>query len=99
MARKQGNNGSAGNPLADALAPATPRSLSIATEGVKTGRDFARLMSAVMSDLIEGKITPAVGNAACNAGGKLLKAVEMQMKYGTKTDGGEPVLRLTGESI
>lgn len=50
-----------------------------------------------MSDLIEGKITAAVGNAACNAGGKLLKVVEMQMKYGTRpTDdkGDQPVLRL-----
>jgi hypothetical protein len=55
-------------------------------------------MSATMSDLIEGKITPAVGNAVCNAGGKLLKVVEMQQKYGTKNDTGETVLQLTGES-
>jgi hypothetical protein len=40
-------------------------------------------MSALMSDLIEGKITPSVGNAAVNAGGKLLKITEMQLKYGT----------------
>lgn len=36
-----------------------------------------------MSDLIEGKMSPAVANAVCNAGGKLLKIVEMQHKYGT----------------
>jgi hypothetical protein len=41
-------------------------------------------MSAMMSDIIDGSITPSVGNAACNAGGKLLKVVEMNMKYGTK---------------
>ena len=40
------------------------------------------MMSALMSDLIEGKITPGVGNATVNAGGKLLKMVELQMKYG-----------------
>lgn len=42
------------------------------------------MMSALMSDLIEGKVTPQVGNATVNAGGKLLKVVEMQMKYGTR---------------
>ena len=35
-----------------------------------------------MSDLIEGNITPQVGNATVNAGGKLLKIVELQLKYG-----------------
>ena len=37
-----------------------------------------------MSDVIEGRVTPSVGNAACNAGGKLLKVVELQYKYGTQ---------------
>lgn len=40
------------------------------------------MMSALMSDIIEGSITPQVGNATVNAGGKLLKVVEMQLKYG-----------------
>ncbi len=64
-----------------------PRSLAIATRGVKTGADFATLMSALMSDLIEGRVTPNIGNATCNAGGKLLKVVEMQYKYGTDGPG------------
>lgn len=65
-----------------------PRSLIAAESGVKTGHDFANLMSALMSDLIDGRVTPAIGNATCNAGGKLLKVVEMQYKYGTQGDGG-----------
>ena|SRR5690349_18472431 len=65
-----------------------PRSLRAAERGVKTGHDFANLMSALMSDLIDGRVTPAIGNATCNAGGKLLKVVEMQYKYGTQGDGG-----------
>lgn len=69
---------------------AEPRSLSIAQRGVKTGDDFARMMSALMSDLIEGRVTPSVGNATCNAGGKLLKVVEMKYKYGTNSEGGQP---------
>lgn len=54
-------------------------------------------MSAVMSDLIEGNMTPAVGNAVCNAGGKILKVVEMQHKYGTQHQGKAKVLELAGE--
>ena len=42
-------------------------------------------MSALMSDLIEGRIDSNVGNAVCNAGGKLLKVVEMQHRYGSKS--------------
>jgi hypothetical protein len=60
-----------------------PKSLAIAERGIKTGNDFANLMSSLMSDIIEGRVTPSMGNATCNAGGKLLKVVEMQYKYGT----------------
>ena len=45
------------------------------------------MMSSLMSDVIEGRVTPQVSNAAVNAGGKLLKVVEMEMKYGTTSDG------------
>lgn len=36
-----------------------------------------------MSDVIRGALTPEVTNAACNAGGKLLKMVELEYKYAT----------------
>jgi hypothetical protein len=55
----------------------------VAQVDVKTGVKFAELMSAVMSDLVLGAMTPDVGNATCNAGGKLLKVVEMRHKYGS----------------
>ena len=71
-----------------------PRSLVIAQRGIKTGNDFAQLMSCLMSDIIEGRVTPNVGNATCNAGGKLLKVVEMQYKYGTQGKGQEKILTL-----
>jgi hypothetical protein len=76
---------------------AVPRSLAIAQRGIKTGADFAEMMSALMSDLVEGAVTPQVGNATCNAGGKLLKMVELGYKYGNrmKGDDGVPALRLT----
>lgn len=82
-----------------------PRCLTIAARGVQTGSDFAELMSGLMSDVIEGRVTPSIANATCNAGGKLLKVVEMQMKYATTTVGQkrqlnlvEPVLMAEPES-
>lgn len=73
-----------------ALAKGTPRSLQIARRGIQTSHDFANFMSSLMSDLIEGNVAPQIGNAAVNAGGKLLKVVEMQYKYGTAGKDGSP---------
>lgn len=73
----------------------SPRSLAIFERGIETGAQFAQAMSALMSDLISGTITPNVGNAVCNAGGKLLKVVEMQHKYGTSQPDGTKVMQLT----
>jgi len=75
-----------------------PRSLPIAAGGIRTSEDFASMMSALMSDVIEGRVTPGVSNAAVNAGGKLLKIVELQLKYGTSPPGTErKTLLLCGE--
>lgn len=41
-----------------------------------------------MSDIIEGAVSPQVGNAAVNAGSRLLKVVELQLKYGKHNAGG-----------
>ncbi len=88
-----------GSSVATRRKTAEPRSLAIASRGVKTGNDFASLMSALMSDLIEGRVTPQMGNATCNAGGKLLKVVEMQYKYGTQEGGtGKRILTLALEA-
>lgn len=50
-----------------------------------------------MSDLIDGRVAPNIGNATCNAGGKLLKVVEMQIKYGTAGNGQQKTLTLSFE--
>lgn len=68
------------------LTTTEPRSLAYAEAGVRTGGDFAGMMSALMSDTISGRISPQVANATVNAGGKLLKVVELQMKYGTPNE-------------
>lgn len=39
-----------------------------------------------MSDVISGRLTPNMTNAACNAGGKLLKMVDLEYKYATQPE-------------
>lgn len=53
-------------------------------------------MSSLMADLIDGRVSPKVANAVCNAGGKLLRIVELQIQHGTSDDEREKkTLRLT----
>lgn len=59
--------------------------LGLAEQGINTAQDFSNVMSAIMTDLVAGRLAPQVANAMCNAGGKMLKAVEMQMKYGVSS--------------
>lgn len=46
------------------------------------------MMSALISDVISGRISPGVCNAAVNASGKFLNVVKMQHQYG-RTNGGD----------
>lgn len=71
-----------------------PRSLQTSERGIRTGADFATFMSSLISDIIARRVTPEVGNAACNAGGKLLKVVEMQYKFGNPSERNGAVLVL-----
>lgn len=52
-------------------------------------------MSALITDVLEGTISPGICNAVANTSGKMLKAAEMQMKYGTSQ--ANRVLTLTGQ--
>ena len=73
----------------------SPLCLGIAEHGITTAKQYAQLMSAIMTDLIAGSITPQTSNAVCNAGGKLLKVVELQLKYGKASpEGGLPQLNM-----
>lgn len=76
----------------------TSRSGPIAAAGIKTSMDFANLMSALITDLVSGATTPQIGNAICNAGGKLLKVVELEQRYGSKgKTGGKTILLAEGD--
>lgn len=72
---------------APAQKPAARSTPLIASSDVKNSQQFCQVMSALMSDALTGAIAPGPGNLACNAAGKMLKAIEMQMKYGPKGGG------------
>lgn len=55
-------------------------------------------MSALMSDLVSGKVTANIGNATCNAAGKMIKMVELEYKYGTNPARRAGLLQIAYES-
>jgi len=72
-----------------------PRSLAVFETGIQTCGQLASAMSLLMADLISERIGTSVGNAVCNAGSKMLKAVEMQQRFGvTQKDSGRKELSL-----
>lgn len=73
----------------------SPRCREISDRGINTAADFTAFMSALVSDVIDGTISAGIANAAVNAGGKMLKCVELTMKYGTPGATGRRVLHLT----
>lgn len=70
------------------------RSAAIVAEGdVADSEQFARWISACMSDLTLGTMSPEVGNSSSAMAGKLLKLTELRLKYGPK---GGSALQLVG---
>jgi hypothetical protein len=66
-----------------ARSQATPSggdSVILARKGVTSSEDFRNLMCALMTDVIQGDVSPDVVNAACNAGRGLLRMVEMEYR-------------------
>lgn len=51
-----------------------------------------------MTDVIRGSVSPEVTNAACNAGGKLLKMVELEYKYATEPHARNRIMSVAGET-
>lgn len=96
MSRRKTAMGTGKESLEATPASSEPTSRALAEAGIATGTQFANVMSALMSDVLGGRVSPGVANAACNAGGKLLKVVEMQYKYGTQSGNqGERILKLS----
>ncbi len=63
-----------------------PRSVVLGNAGIRTSQDFANVMSALMADVLSGSVSTGRANAACNVGRQMLRAVELQLKYGEKVN-------------
>jgi hypothetical protein len=56
-------------------------------------------MSALVTDVIRGSLTPEVTNAACNASGKLIKMVELEYKYAQEPERRRRNLNVAFETV
>lgn len=63
-------------------------------QGIATCGQLAKGMSLLMADLLTERVATSVANSVCNSAGKMLKAVEMQQRYGKTVGSGEKELRL-----
>ena len=64
-----------------------PNCLAISERGIRTDRDFAQFMSAVMGDVIAGRLSTTKATTATRAGAAMLKVIEMRHRYGSGDDG------------
>jgi len=51
-------------------------------KGIGNCGQLAKGMSLLMADLLSERVNTSVANAVCNSAGKMLKAVEMQQRFG-----------------
>lgn len=58
------------------------KSAQIARAGLSTSDDMKRLMATLIPDILDGEVSITAANATCNAAGKLIKVVELELKYG-----------------
>jgi hypothetical protein len=64
-------------------------------KGIATCGALAKGMSLLMADLLSERVSTSVANSVCNSAGKMLKAVEMQQRFGkTVAQSGEKELNL-----
>lgn len=86
-----------GNEVAATVVTRKPRSSAIAKRGVRTGGDILELMSAMITDVVDGTVSAGTANAAINASGKMLKVVELTHRYGVKDSDGRRYLPMLGD--
>lgn len=80
MARANKDAGSDGGDGAAVVPREESASVALSKRGVHSSQDFCDLMCTLMTDVVQGEVTPDVVNAACNAGRSLLKMVDLEYK-------------------
>lgn len=59
-----------------------PRCVKVFAQGIRNSHDFIRGFSLLLGDLATEALPAGTGNAMANAGGKLLKCVDLEQRYG-----------------
>lgn len=75
--------------------PSTPRSVEIASRGIRNDQNAGDFLSALIGDVMTEAVAPRLANTSINAMGKLLKVVEMREKFG-RPEGVDKGLVLSG---
>ena len=77
----------------------TPQSLVVLKAGIRTDRDFAELISAVMRDILEKRIDKGTANIMLASADRILRVAELQLRYhgALEKTGGEWFLLPSGE--
>lgn len=65
-----------------AVVKEAPRSVEIASSGIRDDHQAAEYLSALIGDVMTDRVSVRIANTGVNAMGKLLKLVEMRQKYG-----------------
>jgi len=82
MSRAEGSKGNAGGDKKLSQVAKRSRSAGVARAGIKTSEDMKNLMSNLIPDILDGDVSIAAANATCNAAGKMIKMVELELRYG-----------------
>lgn len=75
-------NGASAPAQAVGAVEAVPRSQAIINQGLRTDKECAEYLTALMADMQNATVPVRVGNACLNGVGKLLKLVDMRQRYG-----------------
>lgn len=67
--------------------PAPAKCAVIAEAGIRNSQQTIAYLSALIADASSGRVTTGLVHGTCNAIGKMLRVVEMEVRYGT-TNGG-----------
>jgi len=86
------SQGSEANTVPSEVAVGESKALQVIRESnglITKSSEFKKMLFSLLSDILEGSVTPRVSNAVCNASGKVLKLVELEQRYGRPAGSGD----------
>jgi hypothetical protein len=67
----------------ETLVEQSPKCAAIAEAGITNSQQTIAYLSALIADASAGRVTTGLVHGTCNAIGKMLRVVEMEVRYGT----------------